>query len=317
MTPADLAVRSTATRPRPPHRGGRSRLVVAAAVIVVVLGIGVALRILGPGSDGLEPAGPEGVAEAVRPTEDGGIDDDVARRLAVEGRPLPIAELAASLDAAVAELAAAPGIEVQWTAVGTDAGPVEGRALVAPGNGNLSTDETTDLGPNGQLLEQRRVVDGTLHVRALVEGSDGAEPPWDTMSVDALPELDSDRVLVAGARVASSLEHLVVIATAVASQAPEPGVRAELVGDRRRLVVPVAVLLEASGEHVEHHDDGGDVDDRVAVFEFEVGDDGALRSVTAYGWLAQDAELVGPALVEISYVSIPEPVVEVPAVSAQ
>ena len=242
---------------------------VAAAGALIVLGVAVvAVRaVVDDGSGG--PTVTSVPAPAAR------LRREIDKRLAVTGTTVAAPTAVQALKAGVDRLLQAPAVDLNYTTEGTEAGHVTATGVVVPSTRALDLRRTTDLDSGRVVVDERRVVNGTVYLRVIDRAGPGAPGPWDSSPVAAEPQADFDRVLTAGGDADGSTRELIdLVQTPPFTASRLPGEAARFRFLRR---------------------------DPVSAVEFTVGPDGALTDLSAYGTVFEDGEPIGPAVIDIHY----------------
>jgi hypothetical protein len=238
----------------------------------------------------------------------------VAVVIARDGTSVALRDVAPLVRAGVAQLLAAPSVEVTYRATGTDSGDVAGTASVSPARRSYALVEQT-TGDSFAFAHERRLVDGVLHLRDVQAGVDSASVPWAAIPYVAEAAADAAKSLTARGRAVQDLDRLVVLVENV------PFTARQLDGTDRRYLLAASVeaveaFYRASGlEQVEApaaHDasaaltasaDTGAMDAADDEVRFAVGfdTDGTLVWLQAAGSVFSDGEVLRGALVEIRY----------------
>jgi hypothetical protein len=276
----------------------------AALLAVVVLGVATVAGVLLVRDR--STAGDDSAGHGGGDAEDHGLPASAQARAAVAGEVVEASEAATVAREAVAGLLRLGAVRADYRAEGTEGGPVEGSVSAVRDARAFDLRETTALA-DAVVVEERRVVDGTMYLRVFVE--DGEEVPWDVVPDEAFVDIDHERVLVAKGRAVESLDRLLLLVDEVPFSAERLG--ADPPAYRLRFdAAAIGAHFAATGlEVVEHPDEltGS------TVFELVVGDDGSLAELWAYGVLFQDGEALSDASVGILYAQIAAPLIEAPA----
>jgi hypothetical protein len=278
------ATRRAGTR-SPAKAVGDTRRVAAlvTAVVVAIVAIGAAYTVSNREPDE-RPAGQHGREDATGPPGPAGPRRALRRGIEV--------------------LQALPAVEVRYEATGTEGGSVKGQATLVGSSGGLMLRERTDLGGGLTLIEERRIRDGVLHLRAHPDDAVGPVP-WDEVDDPAQVQSDLERVLTAKGRALPTLDRLVELAAALPYRAEE--VRG---GTRLRFeAVDIASHYADTGiETVEHPEDTTGT----TTFVLRYGPRGLLAGMRASGTVFQDGEAIEGVDIRIRYTPTDPVMVDAP-----
>jgi len=240
------------------------------------------------------------------------VQREVDRRLAVGGgTPVATPAAADALQAGIDGLLRLPAVALAYTTDGVQNGHVSATGTVVPADRTLELRRMTSLEGGAVVADERRVVGGTVYVRAIDQAGPGVSVPWDSSPVSAEPQQDFDGVFTAaGAAMGSlaDLSSLVRGAGFTVTRLPGGAMRYQLRAPAQRLVEYYAAHGSPSAQQLSPQS--------TSVVEFTVGPDHVLTDLSVYGTVFEDGEPtepIEPAVIDIHYRPAPPTVITAPA----
>ena len=292
----------------PGYRPSVLRRAVFGILIVAVAG-GVAVVLSTQGDD--DDAGPAHAAPTtLAPSAEAlAAREEIAVRRGVTGTAIEASEALAALRTGIDTVLAQAGVDVRCAVRGADTGTVTGTTVVDPAARAYDASETTiPVGGSSPITEERRLLAGTLYVRAITAGVDPDQTRWDTIPRPTGDAAELDRSLTAFGRIADSLDRVAVLVEQVAGRTE----RLDDDGGTRsyRITIPsrrIGAFYQRSGLEVVDHLPQG-----TTTFEFGVDSSGALVRLAVYGTTFHDGEALEDSFLECRYTAVAPPVVAAP-----
>ena len=281
--------------------------------VVALAGAGVGIALVSSGADDADGrgAGRGTTTTAVASAEAVAARDEIAARRAVAGSPAEPSEALAALRTGIAGLRAQPGIDARCAVRGADAGSVEATTTVDPtGRAYDSRETTAPVGGSSPITEERRLLAGTLYVRAITAGVDPAQTRWDSVPLPTGDAAELDRSLTSFGRIADSLDRVGVLVEQVSGKAEI--LAAGGVERGFRFTIPARRIgdfyLRTGLEVLDHPPEG------TTTFEVGVDASGALVRLAVYGTTFHDGEALEDSFIECRYSVTTPPAVAAPPI---